>query len=259
MLVQQPGAPPFYITSVPADELLEWCDVPRAKGDYMAGYQRTPQDKRVQDLANYLRLSPNNIIPGAVTVAVDPDYITITEMGDGVYTIAIGDDIRDFDTKLQELWGMFTTRLADEEAISAGIPFLAGSTALAAEETSGDETTDSTTEGIDEPIDLSGFAESVELADEIDDPSDEDDDEEVTIFPSSYLASLARELSAAVEGARELFEQVLEIRERILGHEHPETLIAREHLAGTLASARRLRWRTPNVRRHTRCIPASAR
>jgi hypothetical protein len=52
-VAQQPGAPAFYMTSVPAAELLEWCDVPRAKGDYMAGYQRVLDGKRSGDLTHY--------------------------------------------------------------------------------------------------------------------------------------------------------------------------------------------------------------
>ncbi|MHB8694792.1 MAG: hypothetical protein ACYDHH_26465, partial [Solirubrobacteraceae bacterium] len=127
-LVQQPGAPACYITAVPAGELLEWCDVPRAKGDYMAGYQRTLQDKRVEDLAAYLRLSPNNVVPGAVIVAVDSDHVAIqqTDGSAGVYSIEISEDTRDFQTKLEELWGQFTTRLADDEALSAGLTVIVG-------------------------------------------------------------------------------------------------------------------------------------
>src|SRR5438552_3279842 len=108
-VVQQPGAPAFYMTAVPAGELLEWCDVPRAKGDYMAGYQRALQEKRVEDLATYLRLSPNNVVPGAIIVAVDDDHVEI-EQSDaeaGLFSVEVTEDTRDFKTKLEELWGHF--------------------------------------------------------------------------------------------------------------------------------------------------------
>src|SRR4051794_26759029 len=108
MIVQQDGAPPFYITSSPAAEILEWCDVPRAKGDYMAGYQRALDSRRVQDLAEYLKLSPSNIVPGAVIVAVRDDYFEIQDEANGLYGISIKDDTRTFDEKLHELWGGFT-------------------------------------------------------------------------------------------------------------------------------------------------------
>jgi hypothetical protein len=38
-VLQQPEAPPMYMIRAAARELLEWCDVPRTKEHYMAGYQ----------------------------------------------------------------------------------------------------------------------------------------------------------------------------------------------------------------------------
>ena len=191
-VIQQPGSPPFYLTAVAAADLLEWCDVPRAKGDYMAGYQRTLDAGRTGDLASYLRLSPNNIVPGAVIVAVDEDFVQLAEDEHGFYQLAIRDDDRDFDTKLQELWGAFTTRLADEELSSAGISF-----------TSADSNSrgEAAVEGAT-PAEDPDFAEALAdvetgLSDELDD-NDESDDEPT--FPTSYLASLAKELTDAVQG-----------------------------------------------------------
>jgi DGQHR domain-containing protein len=209
---QQPGAPPFYMTSAAAAELLEWCDVPRAKGDYMAGYQRTLEDKRIDDLATYLRLSENNIIPGAVIVAVDADYVSIEEIGDGLFSISISEDVRDPDTKLAELWGAFTTRLSQDELSSADIHFTNGTGAERGGETV-DATSDEATapsvtqdqtqedvvslpdEPLSDPLDAPDFAEALESAER---DADESEDEEDAVFPTSYLASLAKELSAAV-------------------------------------------------------------
>jgi hypothetical protein len=47
---QQPDAPSMYMISASAGELLEWCDVPGTKEDYMAGYQRVLTDKRVEEI-----------------------------------------------------------------------------------------------------------------------------------------------------------------------------------------------------------------
>src|SRR5262249_3100042 len=64
----------------------------------------------------------------------------------------------------------------------------------AADEDGGAETDED--EG-EETIDLSEFAEELELAEEAEESVDEEEDEGA-IFPSSYLASLAKELSAAI-------------------------------------------------------------
>jgi hypothetical protein len=121
-VVQQPEAPPFYISAVPARELLAWCDVPRAKGGYMAGYQRSLDHKRSDVLAEYIGLSPRNIVPGAVIVAIDQDYVDLDRSGP-VSLVRVTPDTRDFQTKLEELFGAFTTRMSNEELASADIGF----------------------------------------------------------------------------------------------------------------------------------------
>lgn len=123
-VVQQDGSPTFYLASAPAKELLEWCDVPRAKGDYMAGYQRVLDLKRSNAVTTYMALSPANVIPGAIIIAVDQDYITVASK-DGVSEVTIRDDVRTFDDKLQEHFGALSSRLSNEELNSAGIEFSA--------------------------------------------------------------------------------------------------------------------------------------
>ena len=191
-VVQQPGAPPFYLTSAPAAELLEWCDVPRAKGDYMAGYQRVLDVKRTGDLATYLRLSPNNITPGAVIVAIDDDYVELTEVQGGLYSVKVEEDTRPFEDKLHELWGGYTTRLTDEELASAAIPVIGNPSATTNEDQadSGSNATDG-----DEGDDV--IADS-ELAEALSEEESGDDEEDEATFPISYLASLAKELQTAV-------------------------------------------------------------
>jgi hypothetical protein len=183
-VVQQPGAPAFYLTSASAVELLKWCDVPRAKGDYMAGYQRILDEKRVDDLADYLRLSPSNIVPGAVIIAIDEDYVTASESGDGLFSLRVTGDDRLFEQKLQELWGGFTTRLSNEELGSAGVTFSIPSTNV-------DESSRSTQNAnLTDP----GQVAAQDATDEL---RDEEDDE--ATYPTSYLALLTQELGEAVQ------------------------------------------------------------
>lgn len=179
-LVQQPGAPPFYLTSAPAVELLEWCDVPRAKGDYMAGYQRVLDEKRVADLAEYLRLSPSNIIPGAVIIAIDADYVSVAETADQLFSLSIKEDTRSFEEKLQELWGEFTTRLGNEELTSAQVSFSVPDTGAEPDVSDGE-----------------ALVESVDAVEATDEEFDDEDADEAS-YPTSYLASLTQELTEAV-------------------------------------------------------------
>jgi len=62
----------------------------------MAGYQRVLNEKRSVALTQYLNLSPKNIVPGAIIVAIDQDYIDVKQSGDLV-EITIREDNRTFD------------------------------------------------------------------------------------------------------------------------------------------------------------------
>jgi DGQHR domain-containing protein len=190
-VIQQPGAPAFYMTSAPAGELLEWCDVPRAKGDYMAGYQRTLQEKRVDDLAAYLRLSSNNIIPGAVIIAIDEDYVSVSEVSNNLFALEIAEDRRSFEDKLQELWGGFTTRLGNSELSSAGIDYSVPPSDTREASTPTDESEDSS-DGPEEAIDAD---------------REEGYEEEEDLYPRSYLASLTQELTQAVTNWEDVSEK----------------------------------------------------
>lgn len=228
-LVQQPGAPVCYLTSAPASELLEWCDVPRAKGDYMAGYQRSLDERRTGDLATYLRLDPANIIPGAVVVAVDSDYVTVDELSEGLYALSVTEDTRDFDTKLGELWGAFTTRLSDEELASAEIPFTVQSGGNGASASGTAEESAAETEPSTDPVDEPDFVEALAMAEEdVEEGEVEEDDE--AVFPTSYLASLAKELSLAViDWDRVPAERQTAIESYIEGVSKPGLIIDGQH------------------------------
>jgi hypothetical protein len=233
-VVQQAGSPPFYITTATAAQILEWCDVPRAKGDYMAGYQRSLDTSRTGDLADYIRQSPNNIVPGAVIIAVDSDYLKIDEDGNNQYILTVAEDTRSFEEKLAELWGGFTTRLDTEELSSAGISFSAG----AAIETP-------TAESDAEPVESdSGSADSApqddddlpsydaDVAEQLEDdelPGDNEESEEGS-YPTSYLANLAGELTQAITDWNSVpSERQSAIRSFIEGVSKPGLIIDGQH------------------------------
>lgn len=174
-VLQQPGAPAFYMTAAPASEVLEWSDVPRAKGQFMAGYQRPLNDKRVEDLADYIRRSAANVVPGAVIVAIDEDYVTVVEDEPGFFTLHIRGDERDFATQLQELFGAFSTRLSEEELSSAEVLVSKPEGAGGGEELSAES--------------------AVEVQEEEEKESEEEEESE---YPISYLAQVAKELQAAL-------------------------------------------------------------
>jgi hypothetical protein len=120
---QQPGAPKMYLIAAAASELLAWCDVPRTKEDYMAGYQRLLAPARTESITEYLNESQKNILPGAVIVAADPEYVTVVHNAHETL-IEVKDDNRDNQAKLQELFGAFTTRLSVKELKSAKVKTL---------------------------------------------------------------------------------------------------------------------------------------
>ena len=112
----------------------------------MAGYQRVLTDRRVEEIGKYLRLSDDNTVPGAIIVAADAEYVSVHKdgkangqtqgVGDDEHTkdeaedttvfIEVRDDARDLKTKLEELFGGFTSRLSNDELASADIDLTSG-------------------------------------------------------------------------------------------------------------------------------------
>jgi hypothetical protein len=165
---QQPGGPVMYLLGVPADELLEWADVPSAKADYMAGYQRVYNKERAKDVTEFLSLSPKNIIPGAIIVTVDSARISIGNGDSPVTALKIDASESSFEDQLKFQYDRFTSRMSAAELESAEV-------------------------GETEAGDDDGSA------------SDGDEVENAGI-PDSYLASLAFELGQAIEDFDDLPE-----------------------------------------------------
>ena len=112
---QTPKSSPFYLMSCAAEELLEWCDVPRKKEDFMAGYQRE-LDQRHENIKDFFdQDEEKNIIPNAIIIAVDKNTFSVTSETDGVvdFTIKMSDDT--FAVQLQKTLDQFMGRLSDEE------------------------------------------------------------------------------------------------------------------------------------------------
>lgn len=159
-LEQQPGAPSMYLLGVDAETLLQWADVPNAKADYMAGYQRVYSADRAKDIQEFLAADPNNIIPGSVIVTVDGSAVTVDPAADGeVVSVTIHVTDRSFEEHLKDLHERFSGRLSDDER-------------------------ESIAEG---EVDAEAEVDSVE-----------DTEEEVGI-PESYIATLTAELRAALD------------------------------------------------------------
>lgn len=75
---QREGAKPFYLLSSKASDIVKWSDVPRKKAEYMVGYQRELDDKRFDNIKEFLNQDTNNIMPGSVLIAIKEDNINIT-------------------------------------------------------------------------------------------------------------------------------------------------------------------------------------
>lgn len=76
-------APQLYILTAEANELTDWAEVPRANPDFMDGYQRQLEESRLEEIKRFLQKDVN-IIPGAILVTVDEEYLTIEEDGETV-------------------------------------------------------------------------------------------------------------------------------------------------------------------------------
>ena len=158
---QKPNAPVMYLLSMDAASLLEWADVPNAKADYMAGYQRVYSVDRAAAITEFLTADQNNIIPGAVIVTIRDDALRTEAIGtaaEGVVRLNIKVKTAPFEESLRALSVQFANRLSGTELDSIGI--------------------------------------AVSPAEDTADATEED---EASGIPESYLAVLTAELNAAVE------------------------------------------------------------
>lgn len=109
-------APELYITSIDAHDLTNWADVPRKGSNYMEGYQRQLKENRVEDIKDYFDLDNNNIIPGAILVAVDGDALEVEEDEDGIVDISISyEDDQDIESLIEKKYSELHSRLGEKE------------------------------------------------------------------------------------------------------------------------------------------------
>lgn len=107
-------SPELYILTANARELAAeddgWAEVPRANVDFMDGYQRQLEPSRTDDIKNFLE-TPENIIPGAILVTVDEEYLSISEE-DGHKKVEIEmPEEKDLEELLQEAYQKLYERL----------------------------------------------------------------------------------------------------------------------------------------------------
>ncbi|QCW03954.1 hypothetical protein [Natrinema pallidum] len=77
-------APDLYVLTSGASELTDWAEVPRSNADFMNGYQRQLKEHRLEEIKDFLS-TDINIIPGAILVTVNEEYLEIEEQeGDRV-------------------------------------------------------------------------------------------------------------------------------------------------------------------------------
>jgi hypothetical protein len=122
-LQQQPDAPVMYLTTTTAAELLQWADVPNAKADYMAGYQRVYNPDRAREIGDFLGQDPKNIIPGAIIVTAAESAVTVSPSAcPPAVRVTITLQELSFKERLATVLDHFIERLSEEERVS--IPIL---------------------------------------------------------------------------------------------------------------------------------------
>ena len=118
---QTPDSLPLYVTSAKANELLKWCDVPRSREGFMAGYQRELEGRH-EKITEFFQQDPeNNIVPNSVIVAIDSSCFTVTPEGKA-FCATITVEESDWNSLLNELIADFEKRLSTEEIESIELP-----------------------------------------------------------------------------------------------------------------------------------------
>lgn len=119
---QTPTSKPFYLLSCNAQTLLKWCDVPRKKESFMAGYQRELGDRH-EKIAQFFRADPeHNIIPNSVIIAAREDAISFEPAGTpGQFICKIRVEEKSFSDLLASMIQNLKARLSAEELASIAI------------------------------------------------------------------------------------------------------------------------------------------
>lgn len=134
---QTPTSEPFYLLSCKATELLDWCDVPRKKESFMAGYQRELDDRN-EKITQFFQQNPAlNIIPNAVIVASRKESVTFTPTSQpDLFECEIKTASKTFEVQLTEMIAGLRARMSPEEIASIALPTDEGSTDDSEEEAS---------------------------------------------------------------------------------------------------------------------------
>jgi hypothetical protein len=191
---QTPSAKPFYVTSVSAEQLLAWCDVPRKKEDFMAGYQRELDDRH-QKITEFFTSDPvNNIIPNAVIVALDSAATEVdVDPKTGHARIRVSLEDLTLTAAVNRVLGKFRARLSKEEADSIALG-------------TGDSTSST-------PDDGSG-----------------DDEDEDAVPPQSYLSVLTSQLEEASKDLNSLPQNLRDaLADYVVGVTKPGLIIDGQH------------------------------
>jgi hypothetical protein len=103
-------APDLYLLATSAGELTDWAEVPRANPDFMDGYQRQLEKSRLTEIKKFLSTDVN-IIPGAILVTVNDEYLDIDEDGDTVQVTINQPPERELKELLMEAYEELYSRL----------------------------------------------------------------------------------------------------------------------------------------------------
>jgi DGQHR domain-containing protein len=116
---QTPSSRPFYLLSCKAEELLYWCDVPRKKEEFMAGYQRDLSERHVKIKEFFETDEARNIIPNAIIVAGQPESYTVEDCGDGTCKVRVSVDEIDIASGIKKVLNSLKARLGEGEIAPA--------------------------------------------------------------------------------------------------------------------------------------------
>jgi DGQHR domain-containing protein len=225
-VMQRPDAIPFFVTSITAEELLDWADVPRKKEQFKAGYQRPLDEGRQEKIKEFIELSANNIIPGSIIVNVAESSSEVSDESEGgVCTLTVHTEDSDWENALKTIASEMRARLSDEEllAVTASVDRILSEPSISAARNAEEEFS----QAFEEP----GFLAGEEAA-ESDSASEagNEDRQEAESQPPSYLAQIASEVFVAEKDVTRLPEERLAaVRDFIMSHSKPGRILDGQH------------------------------
>lgn len=112
---QRDGNKPFYLLSSPASEIVKWSGVPRKKAEYMVGYQRELDDKRFDNIKEFLNQDDNNIMPGSILIAIKEKYLEINAIDESNLLYELKITIDTTESLMENIYQELYDRLDTEE------------------------------------------------------------------------------------------------------------------------------------------------